>query len=182
MVLYEGSPPAHLPLALCPHSLLSLPTSPSTLAPSPSNKQQPVAGGALGRRHWGPQSPFCFSLHTATQDLPWQPGQMEMCARREEREGKGPQRGPGSCRHARGLCLLRPVLPLSVCAGCSSGQPCVRVSVSQWLHARACCRSPCVPCSVCLLVSAPGACVGLDMCVGGGGGLCECVCLNGSVL
>ena len=96
MVLYEGSPPAHLPLALCPHSLLSLPTSPSTLAPSPSNKQQPVAGGALGRRHWGPQSPFCFSLHTATQDLPWQPGQMEMCARREEREGKGPQRGPGT--------------------------------------------------------------------------------------
>ena len=133
MVLYEGSSPAHLPLALCPHSLLSLPTSPSTLAPSPSNKQQPVAGGALGRRHWGPQSPFCFSLHTATQDLPWQPGQMEMCARREEREGKGPQRGPGSCRHARGLCLLRPVLPLSVCTGCSSGQPCVRVSVSQWL-------------------------------------------------
>ena len=78
MALHEGSSPAHLPLVLCPYNLLSLPTPPSTLTPSPSNKQQSGVGDALGRRQWGPQSPFCFNLHTATQDLPWQPGQVEM--------------------------------------------------------------------------------------------------------
>jgi len=140
MALHKGSPPAHLPLVLCPYNLLSLPTPPSTLAPSPSNKQQSGVGDALDRRQWGPQSPFCFNLHMATQDLPWQPGQVEMWARREgeEREGKGPQRGTwklSACSWVSVSCAHCPVLPLSVCAGCLSGQPCVRVSASQWLHA-----------------------------------------------
>lgn len=182
MALHEGSPPPHLPLGLCPHNLLSLPTSPSTLAPSPSNKQQPVVGGALSRRHWGPQSPFCFSLHPATQDLPWQPGQVEMWARREEeREGKGSQRGPESCWHARGS--LSP-------APCTASLRVCWVLIWAAVHACECVTVASRPSvsqiSVCLLL-----CVSTCLCAwcvcGSGyvcwlGGLCECVCLNRSVL
>ena len=136
-MLHEGSPSAHLPMALCPRNLLPLPTPPRTPAPRPANKQQPGAGGALGSWQWGPQSPFY--LHTATQDLPWQPGQVDMWARREGegREGKGPQKALSSCRRTHGSLSPAhgPVLSLPVCAGCSAGRPCVCVSASQGLHA-----------------------------------------------
>ena len=60
MALHEGSPPAHLPLALCPYNLLSLPAPPSTLAPNPSNKQQSGVGGCPGSPSMGAPVPILF--------------------------------------------------------------------------------------------------------------------------
>ena len=152
-MLHEGSPSAHLPLALCPHNLLPLPTPPSTPAPRPANKQQPGVGGALGSRQWGPQSPFCFYLHTATQDLPRQPGQVEMWARREGegREGKGLQRALSSCRRAHGSVSCPRPCPVSprVCW------------VFGWAAVRVC---ECVAGTSCLSVSQISVCLLLCVC------------------
>lgn len=175
MTLHEGHLPLPISLWLCvPTTSSHCQPHQAPLAPSPSNKQQPVVGGALSRRHWGPQSPFCFSLHTATQSLPWQPGQGRCGQGEKKGEGKGSQRGLEA-----GLSMSR----VSVSCACTAS---LRVCwVPAWAAVRACeCHSGFTPervadlrvsCSVCLLVSVPGVC--------GSGyvwglGACECVCLN----